>query len=146
MRCLASLLAVTLFIAGSPALAVSPWMVFFASNSARIDDRAGAVLDNVAASFRAIGIRGFRISGHADRIGPSGYNRELAQHRVEAVKTQLVRRGIPADVIETTAMGEDNPLVETPDGVGEPQNRRVEIVITCISEPTHGFDYMRCPD
>nr|MDP9415782.1 flagellar motor protein MotB [Pseudomonadota bacterium] len=36
-------------------------------------------------------------------------------------------RGVPDGAITTEAFGESRPLVETADGVREPQNRRVEI-------------------
>jgi outer membrane protein OmpA-like peptidoglycan-associated protein len=45
------------------------------------------------------------------------------------VKDELVRQGITSAEITTQAKGETEPLVATADGVAEPQNRRVEIVI-----------------
>jgi outer membrane protein OmpA-like peptidoglycan-associated protein len=35
--------------------------------------------------------------------------------------------GVPDSAMSTEAYGESRPLVETADGVREPQNRRVEI-------------------
>ena len=145
MRIFAGLSAIALLMS-SPALAVSPWTVFFESNSSHIDRQSAAILDNVAASFRAVRIRGFRVFGHTDRVGPAAYNRRLAQRRAEAVRAALARRGVPLEAIETVATGEDQPLVETEDDVAEPQNRRVEILITCIDSPRVGFDYIRCQD
>jgi len=43
------------------------------------------------------------------------------------VRDELVRNGVAAGGIGTTARGESQPLVPTADGVREPQNRRVEI-------------------
>jgi len=40
-----------------------------------------------------------------------------------------VREGVPATAISVIGRGETQPLVQTADGVREPQNRRVEIVI-----------------
>jgi OOP family OmpA-OmpF porin len=37
--------------------------------------------------------------------------------------------GVPVTAISVVGMGEKGLLVPTPDGVREPQNRRVEIVI-----------------
>jgi hypothetical protein len=45
------------------------------------------------------------------------------------VKNQLVTEGVPAQAINVIGRGESNLLVQTGDGVREPQNRRVEIVI-----------------
>jgi outer membrane protein OmpA-like peptidoglycan-associated protein len=41
----------------------------------------------------------------------------------------LLRRGVPRNEIATRGFGESNPLVPTADGVREPQNRRVEIIL-----------------
>ena len=41
----------------------------------------------------------------------------------------LTTEGIEQGMIEVMAEGETRPLVETGDGVREPQNRRVEIAI-----------------
>ena len=46
-----------------------------------------------------------------------------------AVKDALVREGVPAQAITVIGRGESQLLVPTADGVREPQNRRVEIVI-----------------
>jgi outer membrane protein OmpA-like peptidoglycan-associated protein len=49
--------------------------------------------------------------------------------RAEAVKANMIKQGIPASAIVVIGKGESQPLVPTADGVREPQNRRVEIVI-----------------
>ena len=53
----------------------------------------------------------------------------LSLRRANSVKAELVRQGVPADAVAVVGRGEANPLVATGDGVREPQNRRVEIVI-----------------
>ena len=40
-----------------------------------------------------------------------------------------MRLGVPRAAITTQAFGESRPLMQTADGVREPQNRRVEIVL-----------------
>ncbi|MEO0501670.1 MAG: OmpA family protein, partial [Pseudomonadota bacterium] len=47
--------------------------------------------------------------------------------RADAVRAYMVGQGVPESVIATEAFGESRLLVETADGVREPQNRRVEI-------------------
>jgi outer membrane protein OmpA-like peptidoglycan-associated protein len=51
----------------------------------------------------------------------------LSARRAETVGQALIERGIPAEDISLEAMGEEDPLVPTEDGVPEPQNRRVVI-------------------
>jgi outer membrane protein OmpA-like peptidoglycan-associated protein len=45
------------------------------------------------------------------------------------VAEELVRRGIARQDIRITASGETKPAIITADGVREPQNRRVEIIL-----------------
>jgi len=68
-------------------------------------------------------------TGHTDKSGPDDYNMALSLRRANAVKDALVRDGVPAGVISVVGRGESQPLVPTADGVREPQNRRVEIVL-----------------
>lgn len=55
--------------------------------------------------------------------------RRCRWRRAQAVRDALVDSGVSAADIAVFAKGETNPLVQTADGVREPQNRRVEIVI-----------------
>ena len=57
------------------------------------------------------------------------YNQGLSVRRAEAVRAELVRNGVPRDAITVQGFGENRPLVPTAQGVREPQNRRVEIVL-----------------
>jgi outer membrane protein OmpA-like peptidoglycan-associated protein len=45
------------------------------------------------------------------------------------VAAELIRRGVPRNEIFTRGFGEENNLVQTADGLREPQNRRVEIIL-----------------
>jgi hypothetical protein len=51
----------------------------------------------------------------------------LSLRRATTVKNALVREGVPAGSIDTVGKGESELMVQTADGVREPQNRRVEI-------------------
>jgi OOP family OmpA-OmpF porin len=68
-------------------------------------------------------------TGHADRAGSDGYNMALSIRRANAVKSVLVREGVPERQIVVLGKGEREALVPTADGAREPINRRVEIVI-----------------
>lgn len=119
--------------------------VFFDWDVAELDDTARQVLDTATTRVRSAFAGGAAASagggsaataptaviveGHADRSGPNDYNQRLSQRRAEAVRRALVQRGWPADRIEIRAMGEEDPLVETRDGVREPANRRVRITL-----------------
>jgi outer membrane protein OmpA-like peptidoglycan-associated protein/opacity protein-like surface antigen len=50
------------------------------------------------------------MTGHADKRGPKEYNLKLSQRRVDRVKSYLVEHGVPADHLETRAVGEEENL------------------------------------
>jgi outer membrane protein OmpA-like peptidoglycan-associated protein len=55
------------------------------------------------------------LEGHADPRGTVEYNQALSERRVESTKAFLVANGVPADNIETRALGQQHNL--TPDEV-----------------------------
>ena len=69
------------------------------------------------------------LTGHADRSGSTKYNEGLSMRRANNAMTDLIDLGIPGSSIAVFSKGETEPLVPTDDGVREPQNRRVEIVL-----------------
>ncbi len=104
-----------------------PFMVFFDANSDQLSPQAKAILDNAATAYSSCGQAQVMIAGHTDRKGADQYNVGLSQRIAASVRRYLATRGIPDGVMTTEAFGESRPLVETLDGVGEPQNRRAEI-------------------
>jgi OmpA-OmpF porin, OOP family len=69
------------------------------------------------------------VVGFADGSGSEIYNMALSLRRANAVKVALVNEGVPSSAIVVIAKGATQPLVATPDGVREWQNRRVELVL-----------------
>lgn len=115
-------------LAAAPALAwrAGPYMVFFPFGGDSIDDRARAILDNLAYELAAAPEAHIVVQGHADRAGPDAVNLALSCRRALRAQAYLLTRGVAAERMVVRAYGEDEPLVETEDGGREPQNRRVE--------------------
>ncbi len=104
-----------------------PFIVFFDWDRSDITPEAASILDNAAAAYQQTGSAQVVLAGHADKSGSDQYNVGLSQRRADAVRSYLAGRGVPDGAMNTEAFGESRPLVETADGVREPQNRRVEI-------------------
>jgi opacity protein-like surface antigen len=104
-----------------------PFIVFFDWDKDEITPAASAILDNAAGAYASTGQASVTLAGHADRSGSDAYNVGLSQRRANNVRSYLAGRGVPDGSITTEAFGESRPLVDTADGVREPQNRRVEI-------------------
>ena len=69
------------------------------------------------------------VVGHTDTVGSDPFNDALAQQRADIVRAALMRLGIPPDDIHAISRGKRAPAVPTGDGVAEPRNRRVEIIV-----------------
>jgi len=109
-------------------IAARSFLIFFDWNRADLTARARQIIGEAAEAARAQPTR-LEVAGHADRTGTPQYNLALSRRRAETVAEELVKRGIARQDISITALGETQPLVPTADGVREPQNRRVEIIL-----------------
>ena len=122
------------YVAAAPApqapAAVPPsFMVFFDFDRSNLSAQAESTIQQAASAYKTKGSARVTATGHADKSGPDAYNMALSLRRANTVKDALVRNGVPATAIAVVGRGESMPLVQTADGVREPQNRRVEIVI-----------------
>jgi outer membrane protein OmpA-like peptidoglycan-associated protein len=116
----------------APAPAPAPartYLVFFDWDRADLTARAREIITEAAQNAGRVQTTRIEVAGHADRSGSPAYNQRLSQRRADAVAAELVARGISRNEISVSAYGESRPLVPTADGVREPQNRRVEIVL-----------------
>ena len=117
-----------------PAAAPTPplvrnYLVFFDFDQAILTPAGRQVVESAADSYKATGSARIDLTGYSDLAGPAAYNLNLSRRRGDAVRDYLVKLGVPTSVITVTARGKENPRVPTPDGVREPENRRVEIVL-----------------
>ena len=105
------------------------FIVFFDFDRADLTPQSRATIKQAADASKTGGVQRVGVTGHADKSGPDAYNMALSLRRANNVKDELVRDGVPAASIVVVGRGESQPLVPTADGVREPQNRRVEIVL-----------------
>jgi OOP family OmpA-OmpF porin len=113
----------------APAAAAPSFMVFFDWDRSNLSEQALNTIRQAAGQYKTRGNARITATGHTDTSGPENYNMALSLRRANAVKDALVREGVPATAISVVGRGEQGLLVQTADGVREPQNRRVEIVL-----------------
>jgi outer membrane protein OmpA-like peptidoglycan-associated protein len=70
-----------------------------------------------------------RLEGHTDNVGDAGANQVLSQHRAEAVRQYLIKKGIPASRMEATGYGESRPVASNDTEEGRQTNRRTVVTI-----------------
>jgi outer membrane protein OmpA-like peptidoglycan-associated protein len=110
-----------------PPTMMSQFVVFFGFNKCNLSEQADGVVTEAAATARAQGAARISVVGHTDTVGSDRYNQKLSECRANTVKGALVSKGIPEGGISAIGHGETALLVQTGDGVKEPQNRRATI-------------------
>jgi outer membrane protein OmpA-like peptidoglycan-associated protein len=105
------------------------YLVFFDWDRADLTDRARQIIAAAAEASQHVQVTRIEVDGHTDRSGTAAYNQALSLRRAQTVAGELVRLGVPREAITIEGFGETRPLVPTADGVREPQNRRVEIIL-----------------
>lgn len=107
----------------------APYRVFFDWGKTVISQDSAATLDDVAEVLLQPGERMAHLVGHSDRSGPANSNHASALRRATAARDYLVSRGASPQRLSIASQGENAPFIATADGVREPQNRRVDIMI-----------------
>jgi opacity protein-like surface antigen len=116
--------------AAAPAMAPPPpahFIIFFGFNKCNITAEADSVLSEAASAAKSMGSASVTIVGHTDTVGSTKYNQKLSECRANAAKSNLVGKGVPEGAISASGKGETELMVQTGDGVKEPQNRRATI-------------------
>jgi OOP family OmpA-OmpF porin len=103
------------------------FIVFFGYNKCNITAEADRVISEAASTAKSTGSASLAIVGHTDTSGSAAYNQRLSDCRANAVKNNLVDKGIEPNQISASGKGEAELMVQTADGVKEPQNRRATI-------------------
>jgi outer membrane protein OmpA-like peptidoglycan-associated protein len=121
-------------MAPAPVAAPAPapartYLVFFDWDKSDLSARAHQIIAEAAQNSTRVQLTQIEVSGYADRTGTAQYNMVLSRKRADNVAADLVKDGVPKNVIAIQAFGDTHLLVPTAEGVREPQNRRVEIVL-----------------
>jgi len=105
------------------------FLLYFLSNSTTLTPDSKALIPKVLEAISSRTSMDISITGHSDRSGASSYNKKLSFTRAQAVRDILLTQSVDRKMIDVASHGEGNPLILTADGVSEPRNRRVEIII-----------------
>ena len=116
------------------ALAAQPlppaqFMLFFVEGKDEFTEESKQIVDSVFAEIARRPIPDVIAIGHTDSVGSDSANDLLSRQRAEVVRAAFAARGLPADKVVTIGRGKRDLAVPTADGVAEPRNRRVEILV-----------------
>lgn len=115
-------------LAAQPPRPVS-FQLYFVEGSDSFTEETRRTVEQIFAEIAKRPAPEIAVVGHTDRVGTDQSNDALSLRRAESVRRELMGRGVAADNIAASGRGEREPLVPTADGVAEPRNRRVEIIV-----------------
>jgi len=105
------------------------YLVFFDRHSTSLTDRARQIIEAAADTSTTVQYSRIEVNGYTDTSQSPVESQGISMETAKAVATELVKDGVPKTAISLNGFGSTHLLVPTGAGVGEPQNRRVEIVI-----------------
>lgn len=92
---------------------------YFGFGKAALDKNGKAKLDLLVGEMPGKHNPRIHITGYADRLGDARSNLRLAQRRAEAVRDYLISRGVDPGLIDVTALGAHDPIVNCAGRTGE---------------------------
>lgn len=107
-----------------------PDTVLFDFGKITFNERFSApYFDRIAAILREQPSKLVKIEGHTDNIGDASVNQIMSELRAEAIRQELLIRGIPAERMRTEGHAFSRPIVPNDTEEGRKINRRVEITV-----------------
>ena len=103
--------------------------VQFVESKDELTEESKAALEAIFAEIAKRPVPDVLVVGHTDSVGSDQYNDALSRQRADVIRAGLIQNGIAPENIVAVGRGKRELLVPTADGVAEPRNRRVEIVV-----------------
>lgn len=106
--------------------------IHFDVAKAELKAESTPAIENVLGLMRAFPTLRIELRGHTDSTNATGdpaFNTTLSQRRADAVRAELMRRGIKGDRITSIGFGESRPIADNATPEGRARNRRTEFVI-----------------
>jgi len=101
--------------------------VNFRNDSHHLTLNAKRLLDDVVGDMRINQHERVKVIAHTDSNGSDSYNLRLSERRAKSVVDYLLSRGVTLDRLDTTSVGESEPIAPNSSSLGRSKNRRVEV-------------------
>lgn len=117
-----------------PALAAQParaatFTLYFIEGKDELTADSNSMVESILSEIARRPVPDVLVVGHTDTVGSDPFNDALGGQRAESVRAALVKLGIPPDDVHAISRGKREPAIPTGDGVAEPRNRRVVIIV-----------------
>lgn len=104
-------------------------MLFYFTDGVNLDEKSKEKLLSIKDVILSRTPCEVDIIGHADRLGDDNYNIKLSLKRAKVLENFIKEQNLPIAKLEVESYGENDPIIPTEDGVKEPLNRRVEVLV-----------------
>jgi outer membrane protein OmpA-like peptidoglycan-associated protein len=111
-----------------------PGNITFQTNSSDINANFYNVLNSVVLVLNEFNKTLIDVSGHTDSTGTDAINQPLSERRAASVGSYLASQGIDSRRIITTGYGKIRPIASNDTADGRAQNRRVELMLTPLTQ------------
>ena len=108
---------------------VQTYTLYFDLASDELTEESSRTLDTILSEVSDRPAAEIICVGHSDTLGDAEANTELSLRRAERMRVLVIERGAPASIVSAVGVGEADLIIDTPDDVEEPRNRRVEITV-----------------
>jgi len=103
---------------------LAAYTVHFKFDSAVVEAAEDVNVSAVAAALKADANARLLIEGHCDERGTEEYNRALGERRALALREELAKDGVSAELVRTISYGKDKPVDPGHDESAWAKNRR----------------------
>lgn len=108
--------------------------LFFATNKTVILPQSEQAMADLAEFLLENQTVHIHIVGHTDAVGTDEANQILSEGRANAVRNDLIKRGVAAERMTAEGKGEKEPVADNDTDEGRQLNRRVEFTITDVGD------------
>lgn len=105
-------------------------IIEFENGSALLTPSGKRVLDEMTETLKNVNAKKIDLIGHTDDKGSRPRNMALSLARADSVKIYLVAKGLAPELIATSGMGPDQPIMSNATEEGKKRNRRIEFRVS----------------
>ena len=105
-------------------------VIEFENGSALLTPSGKRILDEMTLAFQKVNAKKIFLIGHTDDKGSRARNMALSIARADSVKFYLISKGLAPELISSTGMGPDQPIMSNASDEGRRRNRRIEFRVS----------------
>jgi OOP family OmpA-OmpF porin len=102
--------------------------ILFETGKSAIQKESIPVVDQIYEMMKSNSTLKVSIEGHTDNVGEAASNKKLSNDRANAIKDELIAKGIDKTRLSAIGWGQEKPTADNRSEDGRAKNRRVEIV------------------